>query len=106
MKIKKGDKVLVITGKYKGQTGQVLKVFPSEKRVIIEGANIRKKRIKPQKQGEKGETVKVPGKINISNVKLICPKCSDPTRVGYKVIKNENGKRKVRICKKCNKEIK
>jgi len=106
MKIKKGDKVLVTTGKYKGQTGEVLKAYPSENRLTVEGANIRKKRTKPQKKGEKGETVKVPGKIDVSNVKLICPKCSDPTRVGYKVIENEGKRRKVRVCKKCNKELK
>lgn len=105
MKIKKGDKVLVTTGKYKGHTGEVLRVYPSEERLVVEGANIRKKRQKPQKKGEKGETVKVPGKIDISNLKLICSKCSEATRVGYKVIEKEGKKRKVRICKKCGKEV-
>ncbi|MFW6282949.1 MAG: 50S ribosomal protein L24 [Minisyncoccales bacterium] len=105
MKIHKDDKVLVITGKYKGHIGQVLKTFPDEKKVIVEGANIRKKRTKPQKKGEKGETVKVSGKIDVSNVKLICSKCSNPTRVGYKVTKEDKKRKKVRICKKCNKEI-
>lgn len=106
MKIKKEDKVLVTAGKYKGHTGKVLQSFPDEKRVVVEGANIRKKRTKPQKKGEKGETVKVAGRIDVSNVKLICPQCSKASRVGYKVIENDGKRRKVRICKKCKKEIK
>jgi len=101
MKIRKDDTVLIISGKDKGKKGKVFEAFPSEGRIMVEGANLRKKHQKPKKQGEKGQIISLPGKISVSNVKLICPKCTKPVRVGYKV----NGKNKVRICKKCKQEI-
>jgi large subunit ribosomal protein L24 len=101
MKIKKEDTVLIISGKDKGKKGKVFESFPSEGRIMVEGANLRKKHQKPKKQGEKGQIISLPGKISVSNVKIICPKCSKPARIGYKL----NGKNKVRICKKCNQEI-
>ncbi len=101
MKIKKGDQVLIISGKDRGKRGKVLDVFPKEGRVVVEGANIRKKHVKPKKSGEKGQVVESPSRISISNIKLICPKCGKPTRVGTKIIEN----RKYRFCKKCNSEI-
>lgn len=101
MKIKKGDNVLVISGKDKGKTGKVLKSFPKEMRILVEGVNLKQKRIRPKKQGEKGQMVKVAAPFNVSNVKIVCPKCGKPTRVGYKI---ENGK-KNRICKKCKSQI-
>ncbi len=101
MKIKKGDEVLVISGKYKGKKGKVMKVISREKKVIVEGVNIMKKHVRPKKEGEKGEVVHRPAPMYISKVKLVCPKCKKPTRVGYKV---EGGK-KYRICKKCGSEI-
>lgn len=106
MRIKKGDTVLIIKGKDRGKKGKILRAFPREKRVIVEGINLKKKHIRPRKTGEKGEIVTVPGLINVSNVKLICPKCKKATRVGYKA-KSETKKQKskIRICKKCGKEI-
>lgn len=101
MKIKKDDTILVISGKDRGKKGKVLEVFPKEGRVIAEGINLNKKHQKPKKQGEKGQIVTLPGKINISNVKLICPKCGKSARVGIK----RNGKNKIRFCKKCNQEV-
>ncbi len=101
MKIKKGDQVLVISGKDKGRKSKIIKVFPKEKKVIVEGINLRKKHIKPKKSGEKGQIVETPASLNVSNIKLICSKCGKPTRVGYKM----EGKRKYRICKKCKQEI-
>jgi large subunit ribosomal protein L24 len=97
MKIKKGDTILVIAGKYRGKTGQVIKVLPKEKKIIVEGINIVKKHQKPRRAGEKGQIVSKPAPIDVSNVKLICPKCKKATRVGYEV-KEE---KKYRICKKC-----
>jgi len=106
MKIRKGDTVLIIKGRYKKKRGSVLRVLPKERRVLVEGVNLKKKHIRAKKSGEKGEIVTVPGPIRTSNVKLICPKCKKATRVGYKT-KSEakSRKSKVRVCKKCEKEI-
>lgn len=99
MKIKKGDTVLVISGKYRGKTGKVLKAFPKEEKILVEGINIVKKHQKPKRSGEKGEIIQMPSPIHVSNVKLICKNCKKATRVGYKI---EQGQ-KIRICKKCGK---
>ncbi len=101
MKIKKNDTVLIISGKDKGKQGKVLDAFPKEGRIMVEGINLRKKHQRPKKSGEKGQIVTMPGPVNVSNVKIICPGCKKPTRVGYKV----EEKRKTRICKKCKQEI-
>ena len=101
MKIKKNDTVLIISGKDKGKQGKVLNVFPKEERIVVEGINLKKKHQRPKKSGEKGQMVTLPGPLNISNAKLICPGCKKPTRVGYKI----RDKRKTRICKKCKQEI-
>jgi len=101
MRIKKGDTVLVICGKYRGKTGKVLKVLPKEGKILVEGVNIVKKHQRPKREGEKGQIVELPAPIDISNVKLICPNCKKATRVGYKISKGK----KSRICKKCGQEI-
>jgi len=101
MKIKKDDQVLIISGKDRGKRGKVLNVFPYEEKVMIEGVSIRKKHVRPKKSGEKGQIIQVPGAIAISNVKLICPKCGQPVRIGHKIVENN----KYRVCKKCGKEI-
>ena len=119
MKIRKGDQVLIIKGKDRGKKGKVLRGFPKKNQVLVEGVNIKKKHRRPRREGEKGEIVEVPAPIDVSKVKLICPKCGKPTRVGYKVNLNlpegsrrggasgagKNQKSKVRICKKCKKEL-
>ncbi len=101
MKIKKGDLVLVILGKDRGRKGKVLKAFPKERKVLVEGVNLIKKHQRPKRTGEKGQIIQLPKPIDVSNVKLICPKCGKATRVGYKII----AKNKFRICKKCSQEI-
>jgi large subunit ribosomal protein L24 len=101
MKIRKNDTVLVISGKDRGKKGKVLTVSPKTAKVLIEGVNLKKKHQKPKKEGEKGQVISIPAFIPASNVKLICPKCGKPTRVGRKIL----GKNKLRICKKCNQEI-
>jgi len=106
MKIKKGDTVLVISGKDRGKKSKILEVLPKEQKIIVEGINIRKKHIRQKKEGEKGQIIETPAPIHISNVKIICSKCGRPTRVGYKIEKEMNRqKSKVRICKKCGQEI-
>jgi len=101
MKIKKDNLVLIITGKDKGKKGKVLEVLPRKNRIVVDGVNIVRKHRRPKNEGEKGQVVEIVKSIDVSNVKLICPKCSKSTRVGYKIIE----KKKYKICKKCQQEI-
>ena len=101
MKIKKNDTVLIIACKDKGKKGKVLKSLPKENKIIVEGLNLAKKHQKPRRSGEKGQVVEVSRPLSVSNVKLICPKCGQGTRVGYKTTETD----KFRICKKCQSEI-
>lgn len=101
MKIKKGDKVLIIKGKDRGKKGKVLRGFPKEGKILVEGVNIKKKHRKPRRSGEKGEVIEILSPIFVCNVKLICPKCNRPTKVGFKLTQNN----KYRVCKKCGGEI-
>lgn len=96
MHVKKGDKVMVITGKDKGKTGVILAAFPKKDRVIVEGVNIVKKHTKPNQENPQGGILSQEAAIHVSNVMVIDPKTGEPTRVGYTI---ENGK-KVRIAKK------
>ncbi len=106
MKIKKNDKVKILTGKDSGKTGKVLQIFPKDGRLSVEGLNILIKHLRPQKRGEKGQRIEFPGLINISNVILVCPKCGKDTRVSYKAVKLEDGKtKKFRVCKKCQETL-
>ena len=104
MKIKKDDTILVISGKDRKKTGKVAQVFPETSKIMVEGINIVKKHVKPKKSGEKGQKVEVPRAFSVSNVKLMCPKCKKPSRVGYRLVQKGKEK-KVRICKKCKQEI-
>ncbi len=104
MKIKKGDKVKIVIGKDRGKTGKVLRVAVGKNGIVkvsVEGRNLRIKHMRPKKEGEKGQRIQFPAPMNLSNITLICPKCSKSTRVGCKVLEDKS---KVRICKKC-KEI-
>lgn len=98
MKILKNDVVLVISGNYKGKKGKVLKVFPKQSRVIVEGVNFIKKHTRPTQSNPQGGIVEKEASIHISNLLVICPKCNTPSRTGRKSL--EDGKR-VRICKNC-----
>lgn len=101
LKIKKNDQVKIIAGKDKGKVGKVLRVFPSQEKIIVEGLNLCKKHMKPRKEGEKGQRIEIPAKFNISNAMIVCSKCGKETRVGYKLVENK----KFRFCKKCQAEI-
>ena len=101
MKIRKGDTVLIISGKDRAKKGKVFQVFPKTNKIVVEGLNLRKKHVRPKKSGEKGQVAEIPGPFSASNVKLICSKCGKPSRVGYRVV----DKNKLRICKKCGQEI-
>ena len=99
-KLKKGDKVKILGGKDRDKNGKVLKVFPADRKALVEGINLVKKHIRPRREGEKGQRVEIPAKINLSKLMLVCPKCGKATRVGFKT-----GDNKVRVCKKCQSEI-
>ena len=102
MKIKKGDTVQVLSGNDKGKTGEVLEVMPKTQRVVVKGINIRKKHVKPRKQGEQGGIIPVECAVLASKVNVVCPKCGKATKIGYSIEKDE----KVRVCKKCGAKIK
>jgi large subunit ribosomal protein L24 len=96
LKIKKGDKVVVITGKDKGKTGEVLRVVPAESRVVVQGVNMVKRHTRPV-MGNPGGIVEKEAAIHVSNVAHIDPKSSKPTRVGYRTL--DDG-RKVRFARR------
>lgn len=98
MTVKKGDTVLVITGKDKGKTGKVTEVYPEDNRVLVEGINIVTKHQKARKQDEKSAIVKKNAPIEASNVMVVCPVCGKATRVAHTCIEGK----KVRSCKKCS----
>ena len=102
MRIKKGDTVQVLSGNDKGVKGEVLEVIPKTEKVVVKGANVRKKHVKPRKQGEEGGIISVECSMPISKVNVVCPKCNKATRIGYTIEKDE----KVRVCKKCGAKIK
>jgi large subunit ribosomal protein L24 len=105
LNVKKGDAVMVITGKDKGKSGQIISVNTAKSRVTIEGLNMVSKCIKAKNAQEKGGIVKQPAGIDVSNVMPICPACGKPTRVGNKEVTVEGKNVKKRICKKCGAEL-
>lgn len=102
MRIKKGDKVKVITGAYKGTIGEVTKAFPKEDKVIVEGVNMVKKHLRPTQQNPDGGIVEKEAKIHVSNVMLYDKKAKQASRVKYEM---KDGK-KVRVYKKSGAEVK
>jgi large subunit ribosomal protein L24 len=99
--LKKGDKVIVLSGRDKGKTGIIDRVYVKTAQVLVEGINIAKKHVKVSKKYPSGGVVEVVKPISVAKVELICPNCSKPTRVGY----DASGKEKTRVCKKCKKAI-
>ena len=97
LKIKKGDTVVILAGKEKGKTGEVLECFPKESKVTVKGLNMIVKHNKPRSAQDKGGIVRLEGKLDISNVMVICPNCNKATRVEMEIA----GGKKVRKCKKC-----
>ena len=102
MKIRKGDNVKILSGNDKGKTGEVLEVIPKTEKIVVKGINIRKKHVKPRKQGEEGGIIPVECAIHASKVNVVCPKCGKTTRIGFEIEKEK----KVRVCKKCNAKLK
>jgi len=102
MKIRKNDNIIVIAGNSKGSTGKVLKVFPKQNRVIVEGVNLRKRHTKPNQDNPNGGILEMEAPIEASNVMLVDPKTNEPTRIGSKIIiDDKTGKKKiVRVSKR------
>ncbi len=103
LKIQRNDTVQVITGseKDRGRQGRVLRVFPDEGKVLVQGIRVIKKNVKPNPQRNiKGGIAEQEAKLHISNVMLVCPDCG-PSRVGFRL----DGETKVRVCRKCDKVL-
>ncbi len=100
--IRKDDKVRVIAGKDKGKEAKVLKVHPEKQRAVVERVNMVKKAQRPTQRNPQGGLLEIEGTIHVSNLMLVCPSCSQPTRVGRR--RAEDGTR-VRVCKKCGNDI-
>jgi large subunit ribosomal protein L24 len=102
MKIKKGDRVRVLTGKDRGKEGNVLVAFPDRGKVLVEGVNIVHKHRKPRSMQEPGGIVNQEMPVDVSNVGLLCGTCSAPRRVGYRF--DPDGT-KIRICRTCGGDL-
>ena len=98
LSIKKNDTVFVLSGKDKGKTGRVLRVFPHKKRAIVEGINLVKKHLRRRSENDPGGITSVPAPMHISNIALYCSNCKRGVRFGVKLLK---GKEKIRVCKRC-----
>jgi large subunit ribosomal protein L24 len=102
MKIHKGDRVVVLSGKDRGREGTVTFAYPDKDRVIVDGLNVAKKHQKPTRSTEQGGIIDKEMPMDVSNVALLCPSCSKPTRAGYRF---EPDGTKVRICRKCEGDL-
>lgn len=102
MSIKKGDTIVVLSGKDKGREGKILEVMPKSGKVVVEGINIVSRHTKPRKQGDESGILKKAAPLYAAKVMRVCPKCSKPTRPASKV--KADGSR-ARVCKKCGAEI-
>ena len=102
MKIRRGDEVLVIAGKDRGEKGKVRRALPREDQALVEGINMIKRHTKPRGTTQKGGIIEHEAPIRVSNLMLICPKCHQPTRVGFRLLEDRT---RVRVCKKCHEVI-
>jgi large subunit ribosomal protein L24 len=102
LKIRKGDRVRVLTGKDRGKEGEVMRAMPAQRKVIVEGVNVAKKHQGPTRATQQGGIIDRDMPLPVANVALVCPSCGKATRVGYKF---DASGQKVRVCKKCGGEI-
>lgn len=100
--IKKNDTVMVIAGKEKGKTGKVLRILPKKDRAVVEKVNFIKRHTRPGPHSRQGGIIEKESPIHISNLMVVCGKCTDPTRVGRRILEDGN---RVRYCKKCDEII-
>jgi len=97
MEIKKGDNVVVLTGKDKGKKGAVIEAHPADNRVVVDGVNLVVKHMKPRGANQPGGKVNRPAAIDVSNVMIVCPECGNATKIAHEKVDGKN----VRKCKKC-----
>ncbi|MGH8980563.1 MAG: 50S ribosomal protein L24 [Acidimicrobiales bacterium] len=102
MRVKKGDRVIVRSGKYKGREANVVRAMPSDGKVVLDGVNIAKRHSKPTARTYQGGIIDKFMPLPVSSVSIVCPSCGEPTRVGMQV--DDQG-RKLRVCKKCGAEL-
>ncbi len=102
LKIRKGDRVKVLRGKDRGKVGRVLKVLTHKNRVVVEGINIVKKHMRRRSEAEPGGIREIPSSIHISNVNLFCPNCNRAVKFATQILPDRS---KIRICKRCKKQI-
>ncbi|GMT47491.1 MAG: 50S ribosomal protein L24 [bacterium] len=102
LKIKKSDKVIVISGKEKGKQGKILSIIPKKNRVIVQSVNMIKRHMKPSRQYSQGGIIEKEGALHISKIMLVCPRCQKPSRISNHIL--DDG-RKVRLCKRCKEVI-
>ncbi|OUP09856.1 50S ribosomal protein L24 [Collinsella sp. An2] len=105
MSIKKGDTVKILSGKDRGKQGTVLRAYPAEGKIKVEGVQMVKKAVRPNQQNQQGGIVSQEAKIDASNAMLVCPKCGAATRVGHKQGELDGKRTKIRVCKKCGHEF-
>ena len=101
-KIKKDDNVLIMAGKDKGKKGKVHSVLPDRNRVVVSGVNILKRHTKPRGTARQAGIIEREAPLDISNVALVCTKCNQPTRVGFRFLPDGT---KIRVCKSCGEAI-
>jgi large subunit ribosomal protein L24 len=101
LRIRKGDTVEVIQGKERGKRGKILRVLADEERVVVERVNFIKRHVRPSQKTPQGGVIEREASIHVSSVKLVCPGCGQPVRVGVRM----EGEDKVRYCKKCNVQV-
>lgn len=105
MHVKKGDEVMIITGKDRGKRGKIKESRPAESRVIVEGLNIVKRHMRARGPGKPSGIIEMEAPIHISNVMLICPSCGKASRTGHRFLEaadNKGRPKKVRYCKACD----
>lgn len=101
-RLKKGDEAVVLSGKDKGKSGKILRVWPGEEQVLVEGVNVRRRHQKARRAGTKGSIIEIVTPIHWARVMPKCPRCGKPARAGTAIRKDGS---KYRVCKKCNGEF-
>jgi len=101
MKLKKGDNIIMLSGKDRGKKAKVLLVIPESGKVILEGLNMVKRHTKPRKQGQSGQIINKERAVSAASAAIICKACGKQTRIGYSI----EGNKKIRICKKCKSAV-
>ena len=102
MKLKKGDHVRVLQGKDRGKDGEIMRAFPREGKVIVQGVNMAKRHQRPTRATMQGGVIDKDMPVPVANVALVCRACGKPTRIGFRV---DEAQRKVRVCKKCGADV-